>query len=179
MHNNKLDKKQNNLHSIKKDNIILGIDPGSTVIGYGVISYEDKMRKPKALDYGYIDLKNYRRQEEKLLHLHQDLKQIFKKHNPRYMAIETLYFFKNAKTFTAVSEAKGVILLAAAEAGIDIHEYTPLQVKQTISGYGKADKRFIEKLIQSALDICSKIKPDDSSDALAIALCHYHHQLNV
>ncbi len=171
MLNNKSDKKQNN--------IILGIDPGSTVIGYGVIAYHSKGLKPKALDYGYIDLKNYKKQEEKLLHLNQDLKQIFKKYKPKYMAVENIYFFKNAKTFTAVSEAKGVILLAAAEAGIGIQEYTPLQIKQTISGYGKADKKFIEKLIQSSLDICSSIKPDDSSDALAIALCHYHHLINV
>ena len=162
-----------------KNNIILGIDPGSTVIGYGLISYEDKIRKPKALDYGYIDLKSYNRQEEKLLHLNKDLKQILRKYNPQYIAVENIYFFKNSKTFTAVSEAKGVILLAAAEAGIDIHEYTPLQVKQTVSGYGKADKKLIEKLIQNSLDICSRIKPDDSSDALAIALCHYHHLLNV
>ena len=163
----------------KKQNIILGIDPGSTVIGYGVITYENKNRRPKALDYGYIDLKKYRKQEEKLLHLNQDLKQILKKYKPSYVAIENIYFFKNAKTFTAVSEAKGVIMLTAAEAEIDIHEYTPLQVKQTISGYGKADKKLIEKLIQSSLDICTSIKPDDSSDALAIALCHYHHLINV
>jgi crossover junction endodeoxyribonuclease RuvC len=70
-------------------------------------------------------------------------------------------------------------MLTAAEAEIDIHEYTPLQIKQTISGYGKADKKLIEKLIQSSLDICTRIKPDDSSDALAIALCHYHHLINV
>lgn len=171
MHNNKSDKKQNN--------IIVGIDPGSTVIGYGVVTYQSKGLKPKALDYGYIDLKSYKKQGEKLLHLNQDLKQIFKKYNPKYVAIENIYFFKNAKTFIAVSEAKGVILLAAAEAGIDIQEYTPLQIKQTISGYGKADKKFIGKLIQSSLDICSSIKPDDSSDALAIALCHYHHLINV
>ena len=162
-----------------KNNIILGIDPGSTTIGYGVIGYEDKNRKPKAVDYGYIDLKNYHKQEEKLLHLNQDLKEILKKHKPEYIAIEKIFFFKNAKTFTAVSEAKGVILLTAAEAGIEIYEYTPLQIKQTISGYGKADKKLIEKLIQSSLDICSRIKPDDSSDALAIALCHYHHLINV
>lgn len=163
----------------KKQNIILGIDPGSTVIGYGVIACENKNRKPKALDYGYIDLKSYFKQEEKLLRLNKDLKQILKKYNPTYIAIENIYFFKNAKTFTAVSEAKGVILLTAAEAGIKIYEYTPLQVKQTISGYGKSNKKLIEKLIQSSLDICTSIKPDDSSDALAIALCHYHHLTNV
>ena len=171
MVNNKLDKKQNN--------VILGIDPGSTTIGYGVISYESKNRKPKALDYGYIDLKSYKKQTEKLLHLNQDLKEILKKYKPKYIAVEKIFFFKNAKTFIAVSEAKGVILLTAAEAEIDIYEYTPLQVKQTISGYGKADKKFIEKLIKTSLDICSNIRPDDSSDALAIALCHFHHLRNV
>ena len=171
MINNKSDKKQNN--------IILGIDPGSTTIGYGLISYKKNTVKPEVIDYGYIDLKSYRKQEEKLLHLNQDLKQIFKKYNPRYMAIENIFFFKNAKTFTAVSEAKGVILLAGAEAKVQINEYTPLQVKQTIAGYGRADKKIIEKLIKSSLDICSSIKPDDSSDALAIALCHYHHLSNV
>ena len=171
MVNNKVDKKQNN--------VILGIDPGSTVIGYGVIEYKDKNRRPKALDYGYIDLKNHHKQEQKLLHLNQDLKEILKKYKPKYIAIEKIFFFKNAKTFTAVSEAKGVILLTAAEARLGIYEYTPLQVKQTISGYGKADKKLIGKLIQSSLDIYSRIKPDDSSDALAIALCHYNHLTNV
>ena len=171
MQNNKLDKKQSN--------VILGIDPGSTVIGYGIIRYENKRQKPDVLDYGYLDLKGWSKQEEKLLHLNKDLKQIFRKYKPSYIAIETIYFFKNAKTFTAVSEAKGVIMLTAAEAEINIYEYTPLQVKQTISGYGKADKKIIEKLIQNSLDIRSSIKPDDSSDALAIALCHYHHMRNV
>ena len=162
-----------------KNNIILGIDPGSTVIGYGVIEYKGNNRRPKALDYGYIDLKNHPKQEQKLLYLNQDLKEIFKKYKPSSMAIEKIFFFKNAKTFTAVSEAKGAILLTAAKAKIDIYEYTPLQVKQTISGYGKADKKLIEKLIKTSLDICSSIKPDDSSDALAIALCHYHHLINI
>ena len=171
MVNNKLDKKRNN--------IILGIDPGSTTIGYGVIGFESKNQRPKALDYGYIDLKSHKKQEDKLLHLSQDLKHIFKKYNPGFMAIESIYFFKNAKTFTAVSEAKGVILLVAAESKVEIHEYTPLQIKQTISGYGKADKKLIEKLIKTSLDICSNIRPDDSSDALAIALCHFHHLRNV
>ena len=170
---------QNDKSPTKQNNVILGIDPGSTTIGYGLIAYEHRVLKPKVLDYGYIDLKGYKKQEEKLLHLNKDLKYIFKKYKPDFLAIENIYFFKNAKTFTAVSEAKGVILLAAAEAKTQINEYTPLQVKQTISGYGKATKKIIEKLIQSSLDIRSSIKPDDSSDALAIALCHYHHLRNV
>lgn len=170
---------QSNNLAKKQNNVILGIDPGSTTIGYGLISYEPRAVKPKVLDYGYIDLKSYKRQEEKLLHLNKDLKSILKKYKPAFIAIENIYFFKNAKTFIAVSEAKGVILFTAAEAKIQINEYTPLQVKQTVSGYGKADKKLIEKLIQNSLNIYSPIKPDDSSDALAIALCHYHHLSNV
>ncbi len=171
MLNHKTEKKQNN--------VILGIDPGSTTIGFGIINCIKHGSKPEVLDYGYIDLKNHKKQQEKLLHLRKDLKYIFKKYNPDFLAIENIYFFKNAKTFISVSEAKGVILLTAAEANIQTHEYTPLQVKQTISGYGKSDKKVIEKLIKTSLDIRTNIKPDDSSDALAIALCHYHHLRNV
>ena len=158
---------------------ILGIDPGSITVGYGVISYKNNGLKPKAIEYGYIDLKDYAGQGKKLLQLNKDLKEIIKKYKPDSIAIENIYFFKNTKTFTAVSEAKGVILLTAAEAKIDIYEYTPLQVKQTISGYGKADKKLIHKLIQSSLNICSNIKPDDTSDALAIAICHLHNGINI
>lgn len=156
-------------------NVIIGIDPGSTIIGYGVIGIEEKASKPVVIDYGYISLGGYNNQPEKLLNLNKDLKTIFKKHKPQSVAIENVYFFKNAKTFTSVSEAKGVILFSAAELGINISEYTPLQIKQSISGYGKADKKLIEKLIQTSLNITSRIRPDDSSDALAIALCHFHH----
>lgn len=167
---------QSNKHN---SNRILGIDPGSTTIGFGVISYENTHRKPKAVDFGYIDLKDYKRQSEKLLQLKKDLKNVIKKYNPESIAVESIFFFKNRKTFTSVCEAKGVILLVAAESSIKVTEYTPLQIKQTISGYGKANKKLIEKLIQTSLDIRSKIRPDDSSDALAIALCHFHHNVFV
>ena len=154
---------------------IIGIDPGSTTIGYGVISFNGKETKPKAVEYGYIDLKSYKDQGQKLIHLHKDLKELLKKYKPESVAIESLFFFKNLKTFTPVVQSKGVIIFTAAQAKIDIHEYTPLQVKQTIAGYGKANKNIIQKLIQSHFDIDSNIKPDDASDALAIALCHMRH----
>lgn len=154
---------------------IIGIDPGSTTIGYGVLSTNGKGSKPIVTGYGYIDLKKHKGQEERLLHLHEDLKILLKKFKPDCIAVENLYFFKNAKTVTTVMQSKGVILLTAAQAGINVHEYTPLQIKQTISGYGKADKKFIQRLIQISLDIKSDIKPDDASDALAIALCHLRH----
>ena len=158
----------------KKVTRILGIDPGSTIIGFGVID-GDKSARPKVIDYGYIDLKQYQTQQEKLFNLNKDLKSIINKFNPDTISVENIYFFKNSKTFIAVSEAKGVILLSAAIAGIKAYEYTPLQVKQTVAGYGKADKNLVQKLIQTSLDIRSKISPDDSSDALAIALCHFYH----
>lgn len=153
--------------------VILGIDPGSVTIGYGVISSNSKEVKP--LGYGYISLKDYTLEGKKLLKLHEDLKEILDRYKPDNIALEDIYFYKNAKTFKSVIHSRGVILFTACEANIKVYEYTPLQVKQTISGYGKADKNFIEKLVQSSLNIKSKIKPDDASDALAIALCHLRH----
>lgn len=154
---------------------ILGIDPGSTQIGYGVINCEPKESKPKAVGYGYISLQKHLNTGEKLVQLHLDLKELFRKYKPECISIESVYFFKNAKTFTPVIQSKGVILFTACQANINVFEYTPLQVKQTICGYGKGSKDFVQKLVQSSLDIRSKIKPDDASDALAIALCHLRH----
>ncbi len=156
---------------------ILGIDTGSTVIGYGAISYKSS-EHPKAVGYGYIDLAVPKDPSKRLLQLHEDLKEILKIYKPDCVSIENVYFFKNAKTIIPVIQSKGVILLTCALAKIDICEYTPLQIKQTISGYGKADKQLIHKLIKSTFNIKSDIKPDDVSDALAIALCHFRHLTN-
>lgn len=164
-------------NSFKDMNIILGIDPGSTLIGYGVIGYSklNKSNKPVSVGYGYIDLKSFKSPEVKLLNLYKDLKELISKYKPKSIAVESLFFFKNAKTVTQVLQSRGVILLAAAQAGLDVSEYTPLQVKQTISGYGKADKNLVKKLVQSTLDIKKNITPDDVSDALAIAICHLRY----
>ena len=161
----------------KHEKYILGVDPGSTKIGYGVISYKNNSTKPDAVEYGYIDLKGVEKEQERLLQLYKDLKLIFKKYKFDSIAVESIYFFKNTKTFTPVVQARGVILLAASEHGVKVFEYTPLVVKQTISGYGKSDKSLIERLVKSSLDISTKIRPDDASDALAIALCHLRHLL--
>lgn len=163
------------VNQIRMKKNILGIDPGSTKIGYGVISYENRSLKPKVVGYGYIDLSSSSKESQRLLQLYSDLKEIFQKYKPAVIAIENLYFFKNAKTIIPVLQARGVILFTAAEASINVSEYTPLQIKQTISGYGKADKKLIQKLVKSNLDICTNIKPDDASDALAIALCYFRH----
>lgn len=154
---------------------ILGIDTGSTTIGYGVVSYNHMPQNPKLVDFGYIDLKNKKDDSKKLLQLYIDIKEILKRFKPYHIAIENIYFFKNSKTISPVMQSKGVILLAAAEKNIKVYEYPPLKIKQIISGNGRADKSFIAQLVQSTLGIKSKIKPDDASDALAIALCHLRY----
>lgn len=159
---------------------ILGIDPGSTKIGFGVISHNGKNGQseiPKVLGYGYIDLKSLKTKEMRLLQLHKDLKDILIKYKPEAVAVESIYFFKNMKTFTPVVESRGVIFLAVAQNKIKIFEYSPLQVKQTIAGYGRADKNFVQELVKRSLDMDKSItiKPDDASDALAIALCHFRN----
>lgn len=157
-----------------KSNIILGIDPGSTQIGYGVITYKKNV-SPKALGFGYINLKGYRSDGERLVQLHEDLRKIIAKYKASIIALENIYFFKNSKTFSPVMQSKGVILFTAAQEDIKVYEYTPLQVKQTVCGYGRGNKSFLKKIVQLSLNISTNIKPDDASDALAIALCHFRH----
>lgn len=149
---------------------VLGIDPGSTKIGYGLLNVNGK--ELSVLGYGYLDITGFTNKGERLIQIQKDLKELFSKYKPDCIAIENIYFFKNAKTFNSVVESKGVILLTAAWAKIKVFEYTPLEIKQTITGYGKASKNLIQKLIQSSLSIKEDIKPDDASDALAVALCH-------
>lgn len=154
---------------------ILGIDPGSSIIGFGIISFDGINTKPKPVGFGYLDLRKHKTQGNKLVHLQRDLQKLIKKYRPDSIAVENIYFFKNAKTISNVLQAKGVILLTASKAGINAYEYTPLSVKQTISGYGKASKHLVQKLVKSSLGINFDIRPDDVSDALAIALCHFRH----
>ncbi len=166
--------------SKNRNEVILGIDPGSTTIGYGAISIEQNSRNniaPTALGYGYIDLKGNKSEDQRLLQLYLDLNDVFKSFKPDVISIERLFFFKNAKTFVSVLQARGVILFTAAKSNIKVYEYTPLAVKQTISGYGKADKNMIQKLVCSTLKIDKPIKPDDASDALAIAICHLRQRI--
>lgn len=157
----------------KESKIILGIDPGSTIIGYGLIKVKNAYSKPEVISYGYIDLSKVCGVEKKLLQLNKDLKEIIKTFMPDYMAVESLFYFKNLKTVVPVMQSRGVILFTAAQMELKVYDYTPLQVKQTVSGYGRADKSMISKLVRSSLEIEKDIKPDDVSDALAIALCHF------
>ncbi len=149
--------------------IILGIDPGTATTGFGVIG-SDK-GKLKILDYGCIYTDAKMDMPERLDLIAKELKKIIKKHKPRIMAVEELFFFKNNKTIITVGQARGVILFIGKNSGLKVCEYTPLQVKQAVVGYGRADKNQIQQMVKAILSLKSAPKPDDAADALAVAIC--------
>jgi len=155
--------------------IILGIDPGIAATGYGTIRTSDKQRainnKLKCLGYGVIQTDPQFSSGERLKRLNNELDKLIKKYQPDILAVENVYFFKNLKTAMPVSQAKGVILLTAAKKKIPVYEFTPLQVKMTIVGYGRADKKQIQKMVKVLLNLKEVPRPDDAADALAIAIC--------
>lgn len=151
--------------------IILGIDPGVATIGFGVIRQIKTKKKLKCLYYGIIKTNSGLSDSERLKILFNSINGLIVKYKPNYIAIEKLYFFKNAKTIISVSQAKGVILLAAAKKKVQIFEFTPLQMKMIITGYGRADKEQIQKKIKKLLKLKELPKPDDAADALGIAVC--------
>jgi len=150
--------------------LILGIDPGIAITGYGLIEAENK-RKFSCITYGCITTKPDFHSEIRLKKLYKELNLLIKKYKPKKLSIEKIYFFKNLKTFVPVSQAKGVILLAAAYNKIPVSEFTPLEVKMAVTGYGKADKKQVQKAVRVILDLKETPSPDDAADALAIAIC--------
>lgn len=159
---------------IKQDNknIILGIDPGLASTGWGVIAVENN--NEKMLDYGIVETSKDVGLSERLEAIHKDLKTIIDEFKPNAAAVEDIYFYKNVKTAIQVAQARGVVLMTAAEMDITLFEYTPLQIKQALVGYGRADKKQIQKMVMTVLNLDAIPSPDHSADALAIALCHAH-----
>lgn len=151
--------------------IIVGFDPGLATLGYGVIKKEAK-RKPEMVDYGIISTPKDENLAVRLCILEKGVKQVIDKFSPAEIAIEELFFAKNVKTGIAVAHARGVILLTANKECGKIFEYTPLQIKQALTGYGRADKNQIQQMVKSFLGLKAVPKPDDAADALAVALCH-------
>ncbi|MBI2099325.1 crossover junction endodeoxyribonuclease RuvC [Candidatus Uhrbacteria bacterium] len=147
--------------------VILGIDPGVERMGYGIIEYSGGTHNP--LSHGLISTSRKLEHGERLAELHTALKELITKHKPDLVAVEKLFFSKNIKTAMRVGEARGVVILSAAEQGIPIVELTPNEVKVSVAGYGKADKRQVQKMITTLLNLKETPKPDDVSDALAIA----------
>lgn len=152
--------------------IILGIDPGLAIVGYGVIEYS--AMRFRTLSYGAILTPANTPTEERLETIYNELDEIIKKYNPSDVAIEELFFNTNQKTAITVAEARGVILLCAKQNKLNIFEYTPLQVKQSVVGYGRAEKAQVEMMTKTILNLKTMPKLDDTSDALAIAVCHAH-----
>lgn len=152
--------------------IILGIDPGIAIVGWGVLRYEGGKFSPVA--YGSIQTKAGQKVEDRLCQVYDGLCEIIKKYRPDVMAIEELFWNTNQKTGIVVAEARGTILLCARQAGLPIFEYTPLQVKQAIVGYGRAEKKQVIMMVTTFLGLKEPPKPDDTADALAIAICHGH-----
>ena len=149
---------------------ILGIDPGLATVGWAVLESVRGRLSPVA--YGAITTPAHTDIEARLLMIRNDLNTIIEKYRPEEMAIEELFFNTNITTGIAVAEARGVILCTAHEAGIKISEYTPLQVKQAVVGYGKAEKHQVIAMVTSILKLQKPPKPDDTADAVAIAICH-------
>lgn len=149
---------------------ILGIDPGFAIVGWGIIESHRGNIRPVA--YGAITTPAHTSIESRLLTIQQDLEAIIEKYKPEEMAIEELFFNTNITTAIAVAEARGVIICTAHRLGVKVSEYTPLQVKQAVVGYGKAEKHQVISMVTSLLKLPKPPKPDDTADALAISICH-------
>ena len=149
--------------------IILGIDPGIADTGWGFI--EIKNHQTKVINFGSIKTAAGKELSSRLLLLYQELNQLIKKFKPDKMAVESVFFGVNAKTALLVGHAKGVVLLLGAQNKLEVNEYTPLQIKIAATGYGRADKLQMQKMIQKLLNLKKIPKSDDAADALAVALC--------
>jgi len=149
--------------------IFLGLDPGSERTGYGIVEKHPRS-KLKCLVYGCITTPRIKSKSERLLLLEKEIRKLLKKYKPDAAAVESLFFFKNLKTAMPVSEARGVLLLALAQCKIPIYEFSPLQVKMTIAGYGRAEKKQVQRMVKETLSLQEMPKPDDAADGLAIAI---------
>ncbi|MGN0458785.1 MAG: crossover junction endodeoxyribonuclease RuvC [Eubacterium sp.] len=152
--------------------VILGIDPGYAIVGWGVIEYSHS--KFKVLGYGAITTEADTPFPERLQIIYNDMNYIFNKYKPDVMSMEKLFYNSNQKTVIDVAQARGVITLSAQMNLKDIYEYTPLQIKQSVTGYGRAEKKQVMEMTKNLLGLPAIPKPDDTADALAMAICHAH-----
>lgn len=152
--------------------IILGIDPGIAIVGYGVVEYRGN--KFKTLSYGAITTPAGMKVKDRLKIIYDGIIDIIRLHKPDCIAIEELFYNNNAKTVINVAQGRAMPYLAAANTNLEIYEYTPLQVKQAVAGYGRAEKKQVQQMTKILLNLEKIPKPDDTADALAIAVCHAH-----
>mgnify|MGYP001129162152 CR=1 FL=1 len=155
--------------------LVLGIDPGIAITGYGLIQ-TDNRNNYQPVDFGVIRTEAGLPESKRLLVLYNSLNELLTHYQVESSAVEKLFFQKNVKTAISVGQARGVTLLALAHKGIPVDEYTPNEVKQTVCGYGSASKGQVQRMVQTLLQLESIPKPDDAADALAVAICHINHQ---
>ena len=152
--------------------IFLGVDPGTAITGYGFI--REDAGALQAVAFGTITTPSGQALPDRLVTLYTELTRLIALHRPASAAVEQLFFSRNVRTALAVGQARGVVLLALAQAGIPISEYTPLEVKQAVTGYGRADKQQVQEMVRLLMGLPEIPKPDDAADALAVAICHLH-----
>lgn len=152
--------------------IILGVDPGTAITGYGLVQSDGDTLQ--LIAYGAITTPSDWKMPQRLQHIYAELAALIRTHQPTDAVIEKLFFSKNVRTALSVGQARGVALLAAAQAGLAIHEYTPLEIKQAVVGYGRAEKTQIQQMVRMLLQLDFIPQPDDAADALAVAICHAH-----
>jgi crossover junction endodeoxyribonuclease RuvC len=156
----------------KGENLILGVDPGTAITGYGLVWGEgDNLR---LVDYGVITTSSDQSLPQRLQEIYRQLTVIIQERQPVAAAVEKLFFNRNVRTALSVGQARGVALLAMANAEIAVHEYTPLEVKQAVVGYGRASKDQVQEMVKVLLGLDSVPQPDDAADAIAVAICHIH-----
>jgi crossover junction endodeoxyribonuclease RuvC len=153
--------------------LVIGIDPGTATSGYGLVR-ELEDGSLAVIDFGVILTAAELSMPQRLLELHRRLQEILLLHRPDSGAVEKLFFQRNVRTALSVGQARGVVLLALAESGLDVAEYTPMEIKQAVAGYGGADKAQVQQMVRALLNLNEVPRPDDAADALAVAICHIH-----
>ncbi|MBN1641494.1 MAG: crossover junction endodeoxyribonuclease RuvC [Anaerolineae bacterium] len=153
--------------------LVLGLDPGLAITGYGLVR-ESPDRTLSSLEYGTIATPAQQPLPARLLSIDQQLEQLLAHYRPDAVAVEELFFCRNVTTALVVGQARGVVILGAARHGLPVFEYKPMEIKQAISGYGKASKSQVQEMVRLLLDLAEVPQPDDAADGLAVAICHLH-----
>ena len=155
--------------------LVIGIDPGTAITGYGLVR-QVGAGQLEAVDWGVILTPAKTAMAQRLDQIYEGLNAVLQEHQPTSAAVEALFFQKNVRTAMSVGQARGVALLALQQAGLAIEDYSPNEIKQAVSGYGSADKRQVQTMVKTLLDLKEIPKPDDAADALAVAICHLHSE---
>jgi len=153
--------------------LVIGVDPGTAITGYGLVR-DDEHGKLVAVDFGVITTPSNLPMPERLLQIYQRLRELLSRYHPESGAVEKLFLQRNVRTAISVGQGRGIALLALAEAGIPVAEYTPLEIKQAVTGYGGAEKMQVQQMVKYILELSEIPRPDDAADALAVAICHLH-----